>query len=56
VLDEDWAFLKKHKSGIPGQVKNDYRQEIVEHAIWPEPKPLSPTFEAILALNCSHMK
>ncbi|NIJ56152.1 site-specific integrase [Dyadobacter arcticus] len=28
VQDEDWAFLKKHKSGIPGQVKNDYRRKL----------------------------
>lgn len=28
VLDEDWVFLKKHKNGIPGQVKNDYRRKL----------------------------
>ncbi|MGN7889102.1 tyrosine-type recombinase/integrase [Dyadobacter sp. 22481] len=28
VLDEDWAFLKKHRNGIPGQVKNDYRRKL----------------------------
>src|SRR5215217_681823 len=28
VQDEDWTFLKKHKNGIPGQVKNDYRRKL----------------------------
>ena len=28
VQDEDWTFLKKHKSGIPGQVKNDHRRKL----------------------------
>ncbi|HEV7379285.1 MAG TPA: tyrosine-type recombinase/integrase [Dyadobacter sp.] len=28
VNTDDWAFLKKHRSGIPGQVKNDYRKRL----------------------------
>lgn len=28
VQEEDWAFLKKHKAGIPGQVKNDSRRRL----------------------------
>ncbi len=28
VQNEDWAFLKKHRSGIPGHVKNDHRRRL----------------------------
>lgn len=28
ISEQDWDFLKKHKSGIPGQVKNDYRRKL----------------------------
>ncbi|MCF2490240.1 tyrosine-type recombinase/integrase [Dyadobacter sp. CY347] len=28
ISEQDWDFLKKHKSGMPGQVKNDYRRKL----------------------------
>lgn len=28
VSEQDWDFVKKHKSGIPGQVKNDHRRKL----------------------------
>lgn len=28
LSEDDWAFLKKHKSGLPGQVKNDSRRRL----------------------------
>jgi len=28
VNDDEWAFLKKHRRGVPGQVKNDYRRRL----------------------------
>lgn len=28
LSEDDWTFLKKHKSGLPGQVKNDGRRRL----------------------------